>query len=140
MDPMVVAAGTALVGAMATDAWGQIREATAALWRRMSPERAAEAVTELEELRSQVVQARGEGDAHAEEALVGACRLRLHQLLHQDPSSYAELRHLLDVHLVPALSERERVAVRSVAQNATVSGGVSIQAGRDVHGPVAPPP
>ncbi|MGD6749429.1 hypothetical protein [Streptomyces sp. BH105] len=140
MDPMVMAAGTALVGAMATDTWGQIREATVALWRRVSPERAVAVGAELEEFRSQVLQARREGDAHTEDALVSACRLSLHQLLRQDPALYAEFRQLFERHLVPALSEGERTTVQSIVQNATVSGGVSIQAGRDVRGPLPPPP
>ncbi|MFZ3592379.1 hypothetical protein [Streptomyces sp. BH104] len=140
MDPMVMAAGTALVGAMATDTWGQIREATVALWRRVSPERAVAVGAELEEFRSQVLQARREGDAHTEDALVSACRLSLHQLLRQDPTLYAEFRQLFERHLVPALSEGERTTVQSIVQNATVSGGVSIQAGRDVRGPLPPPP
>ncbi|MDQ3222311.1 MAG: hypothetical protein M3Q75_02395 [Gemmatimonadota bacterium] len=35
MDPIVVAFGTALVGAMATEVWQQARGAVVALWRRV---------------------------------------------------------------------------------------------------------
>lgn len=128
-----MAAGTALVGAMATDAWLQVREAVVALWRRARPEQADVIGSELEELRSHVLEARRHGDEATEEALIGAWRLQLLRLLRQEPELAAELRLLLDNHLTPALSEGEQDRVHSVVQNATVSGGVSIQAGRDVH-------
>ncbi|WP_231626833.1 hypothetical protein [Streptomyces apocyni] len=124
---------------MATDAWGQVREAVVALWRRARPERAETVGIELEELRHHVLDARSDGDEETEEALIGAWRLQLHQLLRQNPALAAELRLLLDHHLTPALSEGEQARVQSVVQNATVSGGVSIQAGRDVHTPPPPP-
>ncbi|MDB4872445.1 MAG: hypothetical protein JWL97_3449, partial [Gemmatimonadales bacterium] len=39
MDPILVAADTALVGAMATDTWQQARAGAVALWRRLHPDR-----------------------------------------------------------------------------------------------------
>lgn len=140
MDPVTMAAGTALVGAMATDAWEQIRDSVVALWRRARPERAEAVGSELEELRSQVLDARSHGDNHTEEALTGAWQIHLQQLLRQDPALAGELRHVLDHHLTPALSKDGQARVQSIVQSATVSGGVSIQAGRDVHTTPPPPP
>ena len=54
MDPVVAAFGTALVGAIATDAWQQVREAVISLWRRVHPQKADDIGTELDELRDQV--------------------------------------------------------------------------------------
>ncbi|MEU0645992.1 hypothetical protein [Streptomyces umbrinus] len=135
-----MAAGTALVGAMATDAWEQIRDAMVALWRRARPERAEAVGSELEELRNQVLDARSHDDNDTEDALTGAWRIHLQQLLRQNPALVVELRHVLDHHLTPALSEEVQARVQSIVQSATVSGGVSIQAGRDVHTTPLPPP
>ena len=55
MDPIVAAFGTALVGAIATDAWQRVREAVAGLWRRVYPQREYDGiVAELDELREQL--------------------------------------------------------------------------------------
>jgi len=35
MDPVVIAAGTGIVEAIAGDTWQQVREAVAGLWRRV---------------------------------------------------------------------------------------------------------
>ncbi|WP_030618446.1 hypothetical protein [Streptomyces fulvoviolaceus] len=140
MDPITMAAGTALVSAMATDAWGQIRESVVALWRRGRPERAESVALELEELRNQVLEARSQRDAVTEDALAGAWRLRLQQLLHGDAELAEELRCLLSETLAPALDQDEQGRVQSIVQNATVFGGVSIQAGRDVHNTSPPRP
>jgi hypothetical protein len=39
MDRIVLAAGTALVGAIASDTWQQVRGAIVGLWRRAHPRR-----------------------------------------------------------------------------------------------------
>jgi hypothetical protein len=41
MDPFILAAATAIVSSMATDAWRQARSAIGQLWRRVHPERVA---------------------------------------------------------------------------------------------------
>lgn len=138
MDPIVMAAGTALVQSMATSAWEGARSAVVALWRRAHPGTADEAgeqvSRQLETVRAQVLR----GDADVTQALAGAWRLELDQLVAADPALLAEIRRLLDEHLLPALAEREQAGVQTIIQNATVSGGVNIQAGRDFHGPVPP--
>jgi hypothetical protein len=135
MDPIVLAAGTALVGAMATDAWQQARNAVVAWWRRARGAEEAEAVgDDLDAVRPQIVAARQASDADTEQALVGAWRLRLQQALRDDPTLAAELRRLLDEHLAPPLPADERTQVGSLVMRAEASGNARIyQAGRDQH-------
>ncbi|MCX4587719.1 hypothetical protein [Streptomyces sp. NBC_01481] len=128
-----MAAGSALVAAMATDAWQQARDGVVALWRRIHPERAEQVGGELEALRTQVLQARHDHDPDTEQALEGMWRLQLQALLQQDPTAADGLRRLLDDQLGPALNPGERERVYSVFQNTTVHGGTSIVAGRDVY-------
>lgn len=103
MDPIVLAAGTALVGAMATDAWQQVKHAVINLWHKVRPERADEVGGELEELRRHVLQARADGDEATEHALEGVWQLRLQELLRGDPALAGNLRQVLDEVLTPAL-------------------------------------
>jgi hypothetical protein len=133
MDWIVLAAGTALVGAMATDAWQQVHAAVVAVWHRIRPEAAGRVGTELESMRAQVLAARKAADEDTEQALVATWRLRLQQLLDQDPAAAAELRRLLDEHLTPTLAPNEQEVVRSIVQKATASGSSQIiQAGGNV--------
>jgi hypothetical protein len=63
MDPIVAAFGSALVGAIATDAWEQVRDAFIGLWHRVHPQQEADRIaTELDELRGWVLAARHDGD------------------------------------------------------------------------------
>ena len=122
MDRIVLAAGTALVGAMAADAGQQVHAAVVAVWRRIRPEAAGTVGAELESTRAQVLAARQAADEDTEQALVGTWRLRVQELLDQDPAAAAELRRLLDEHLMPALAPNEQEVVRSIVQKATASG------------------
>jgi hypothetical protein len=140
MDRLILAAGTALVGAMAADAWQQVHAAVVAAWHRIHPEAAGSVGTELESMRVQVLAARQAADEDTEQALVATWRLRLQQLLDQDPAAAAELRLLLDEYLTPALTLNEQQVVRSIVQKATASGSSQIiQAGGNVTVQHAPP-
>jgi hypothetical protein len=115
MDPIVLAFGPALVGAIATDAWPRVREAVTGLWRRGHPQRKADDTgTELDELREQVLLARRDGDTDTERALEGAWQVRLQQLLRADPTLADELRRVLDQVLTPALTPAEQVRVGTI--------------------------
>jgi hypothetical protein len=115
MDPVVAAFGTALVGAITTDAWKQVREAVTGLWRRVHPRREDDGIgAELDELREQVLAARRDGDAGTERALEGTWQLRLQQLLRADPALAAELRRVLDQVLTPALTPAEQARVGTI--------------------------
>jgi len=103
MDPIAQAAGTALVQAVTTDAWQQVKQAVTGLWRRIHPGRAVQVGGDLDELRAQVLRARAEGDAGTEQALEGIWQLRLQELLRADPALAADLRQVLDTVLTPAL-------------------------------------
>ncbi|MGW6505126.1 hypothetical protein [Nonomuraea angiospora] len=124
MDPIVLAAGTALVMAMATDAWQSDREGAVALWRRNRPEPADAVETEL-------MEARRDGDADTEQALVGSWQVRLQQLLRADPSLVQEIKRMVDEVLTPALEPTDQARVGSLVMEATASGhGRVYQAGR----------
>ena len=134
MDPIVLAAGTALVGAMATDTWQQARAAVAALWHRLHPEQADEIGAELETLRTSVLSAREQQDHDTEEALTGVWRLRLQRLLTDDPAAASELRRLLQEHLTPALPPDEQRSVQSIVMRAEAGDHARVyMAGRDQH-------
>ena len=115
MDPIVLAFGPALVGAIATDTWPRVREAVTGLWRRVHPQQKADDIgTELDELREQVLLARRDGDTGTERALEGAWQVRLQQLLRADPALAAELRRVLDQVLTPALTPAEQARVGTI--------------------------
>jgi hypothetical protein len=134
MDPVVIAAGTALVGAMATDAWQHARAGVVALWRRGHPEQAEMVQADLAEVRAKVLAAREEGDDATEEALAGSWRVRMQQLVRANPELVPELRRLLDETLTPHLAPEERERATSITLKATARGhGRVYQAGRDQH-------
>lgn len=128
MEAIVLAFGTALVGAAATDSWQQVHDAIAGLWHRARLRRQAveipggseeEISSDLTVLREQVLQARRNDDAATERALEGAWQLKLQQLLEDDPSLAAELKEVLDRVLAPALTSAEQSRVRSIVMHAT---------------------
>lgn len=132
MDPIVLAAGTALVTAMATDAWQQARDGAVTLWHKVRPEQADLVEAELAEVREQMLQARRDDDTDTEQALAGSWQVRLQQLLHADPSLAGELQRVLDEVLTPALEPAEQERIGSLVMKAKASGhGRVYQAGRD---------
>ena len=115
MDPILAAFGTALVGAIATDTWQQVREAVIGLWRQVHLGREDDSIgAELDELREQVLAARRDGDAGAERALEGAWQVRLQRLLRADPALAAELQRVLDQVLTPALTPAGQAPVGTI--------------------------
>jgi hypothetical protein len=134
MDPLVLAAGTALIGAMATDAWQQTRTAVVAWWRKVHPGRADAVGAELDTARAQVLAARERGDEDTEQALAGTWRRRLQQLLDQDPTVGPGLARLLEEHLTPALPAAEQARVQQIIINAQARDQArQYIAGRDQH-------
>jgi hypothetical protein len=115
MDPIVLAAGTALVGAIATDTWQQVREAVVSLWRRAhSSQNGSDIGAELDELREQIFLARRDGDTATEKALEGSWQVKLHQLLRVDATLSMELQRVLDQILTPALTPAEQIRIRNI--------------------------
>ncbi|MCX4673426.1 hypothetical protein OG453_43485 [Streptomyces sp. NBC_01381] len=134
MDPLVLAAATALVGAMATDAWLHAKTAAVTWWRSVRPEQEAEVHHELEEAHSLLLTTRERGNEDVEQALVGAWCVRLHQLLSDSPEVMTGLRELLDDHLRPAAASHERPETAPVTVQAEARDSARIYvAGRDQH-------
>ncbi|MFI2280335.1 hypothetical protein [Nocardia beijingensis] len=133
MDPIVMAAGTALVSVMATDAWARARDVVVGWWRRVRPDHAEQVGMELEQLRADAVAARGNGDTATEEALAGMWRLRLHRLVTENPGLRGELERLLRNDLTPLLNAGDQSTVAAITQTANVKGknNTTVQAGRD---------
>ena len=119
MDPIVLAAGTALVGAIASDAWQQVKQAVIGLWRRVHPGHADQVGGELDELRRQVLQARADGDPGTEHALEGAWQLRLQGLMRENPALAADLRQVLDQVLTPALPAAGQARIGTILMTGT---------------------
>lgn len=134
MDPEIAAlagsAGTTVVTLMATDAWQRTRDAVAALWRRVHPDRAAAIEAELDTTREEVLAAQASGDTEVEAELQAEWQGRVRRLLATRPEVADELRSLLE-ELSPAPAAAPAVAV---TQHATASGSARVyQAGRDQH-------
>jgi hypothetical protein len=130
MDPIVLAFGTALVGAIATSTWQQVRDAVTGLWRRVHPRQEADGIgTELDDLREQVLQARRDGDTGTERTLEGAWQLRLQQLLRADPALAAELQRVLDQVLTPALTPAEQARINIIMTGSSHDSSTFTQIG-----------
>ncbi|MCJ1679139.1 hypothetical protein MTF65_17695 [Streptomyces sp. APSN-46.1] len=134
MDPVVLAVATALVSAMATDAWQQARSSTVALWQRAHPEHVPAIEDELTDVRDEVLEARRTHDVAAEERLTGGWQLKFQRLVRDDPALARELQRLLEQELAPLLpppdSPPHSGAVQQTA-NASGRAGV-IQAGGSI--------
>jgi transketolase len=133
MDPIVVAFGTALVGAVATDTWQKAKDAVTGLWGRVRPDRAEGISTELDALRQDVLEARRDGNSATEQDLEEIWQRKVQQLLRQNPTLAAELQRVLDTVLTPALPAAEQGKIQAVITG-TASGNAHLnQAGRDVN-------
>ncbi|NBE96181.1 hypothetical protein FE391_20400 [Nonomuraea sp. KC401] len=133
MDPIVLAAATALVGAMATDAWQQTRIAVVAWWRKVRSEQVETVEAELKATQIQVLAARERADPETEQALAGIWRLRLQQMLEEDPTIGPQLQRLLDEHLTPSLFSSEQSRIRQVITAHAHDQSRQFIAGRDQH-------
>ena len=114
MDPIAIAAGTALVGAIATDTWQQVKDAVTGLWGRVHPHQGDGVGSELDTLRAKILQARHDGDDETERNLEVTWQLKLRDLLREDPALAAELGRVLDEVLKPALTVDERGRVATI--------------------------
>ena len=120
MDPLELAAASAVVTAMATDGWQQARAAVARLWRRSHPDHVPAIETDLDDTHAEVVAARAAGDRAAEEELVADWQRKLRRLIDADPDLGIELRRVLDEELAPLLSADEQAHIQNI-QNITAS-------------------
>ncbi|MFD8549729.1 hypothetical protein [Streptomyces sp. NPDC059649] len=85
---------------------------------------------ELADVRTELMAARGEGDAQVEGELAADWQRRLRRLLRDNPSLVDELRRVLDEELNPLLPPAEQAGIGQVQQTAQASGQARIyQAG-----------
>jgi hypothetical protein len=112
MDSVVQAAGTALAQAIATDAWQQVKQAVAGLWRRAHPGRTDRVADELDGLRLQVFQARADGESAGQQTYAPFWNPTGHfrRLAHGPGNRLAEFRFSTIAHGVSsAVQARERI-------------------------------
>ncbi|WP_379522570.1 hypothetical protein [Nonomuraea insulae] len=144
---LAAAGGTALVEAMTTDAWTSAKQSFARLLGRGKPERQEVAERRLERARQELAGTTGAELERARTKQEAAWRLRLSDLLEDDPAAEAELRVLVATFGTSASASGERSfsiggdnsGIASSGDNATnvqmraeASGqGRVYQAGRD---------
>ncbi|MFE7036085.1 hypothetical protein ACFU9Y_37870 [Streptomyces sp. NPDC057621] len=134
MDPITLAAGSALVAAMATDGWQHARDAVVAWWRSRHPNQTDSLHLDLERLRTQVLAARQEGNQPGADTLAAAWGVRFQQLLDDTPDLDAELRELIDRTLSPMTSTTDQDDAPAVAMKADARDHARIyMAARDQH-------
>ncbi len=125
MDPIVMRAGQALVGAMAGDAWPQVREAVVGFWPDGSKPPQAGGVdvgAELDELRERILHARAASDKDTERALEGAWQIKLQQLLSANPALGRDLSRVTNQILIPALLLEQAASDPGGSQDADGNG------------------
>lgn len=132
MEPEITAlaasAGTALVTALATEAWHGATMGLVALWRRVLPERADAVEAELDATREDLREAQNEGDKETPAELAAEWQGRIRRLLSAHPEVADELRALL------VQPQEQPPAAPTVNQRATASGNSRVyQAGRDMN-------
>ncbi|GLX48594.1 hypothetical protein Shyhy01_15440 [Streptomyces hygroscopicus subsp. hygroscopicus] len=125
-------AGTAIVGAMATDTWNRTRDGIVALWRRAHPEGTEQVGSQLDATRDDLLNARARGDELSEAELRAEWQGRVRRLLVEHPDLAATLRALLEE--AGALPAGRNADVGEVRMSARATGnGRVYQAGRDQH-------
>lgn len=109
----IAAGATTLVTAMTTDAWTSVKQGFARLLGRGDPEREEAAERRLERSRQELTGRTGAELERARAEQEAAWRLRLGDLLEDDPAAEAELRAL----------------IAACGTSATASGARSVAAG-----------
>jgi len=135
MDELALAAASALMTAMAGDAWGEVRAGVIGLWRRVHPERLPAIESELVETRNELIASRQADDAKIENELAGDWRRKFQRLTQACPELIPELR-LLEKEWSRLAREDKRASsgAVNVEQTATATrGGTVNQAGRDIY-------
>lgn len=126
-------AGPTVVAALATDAYQKTKDAVVAAWHRLLPFGADGVEAHLEETRAQVIAAREQGDAEAEQTLSDRWQIQLQPLLTAHPLVADELRRAL-VEAGAVLPTAGQTGAGSIRMRATASGNArTYQAGRDQH-------
>jgi hypothetical protein len=140
MDELALAAAGALMTAVATDAWSEVRAGVVSLWRRVHPERVPAIEAELIDAREEIIASRQAGDAEVEKELAADWRRKFQRLMQAQPELIPELRLLEQAwtRLAPQAG-RDRSEARNIEQTVVgtgrarvnVAGGDIYQAGRN---------
>lgn len=113
---LIAAAAAAIVGAMATDAWGWTKAGVARLVGRGDAGREESAERRLEEARAELDKLSGTEREQARARVEGAWQARLADLVEEDPGTAQQVREFL-VEL-----QRRAPAAGPMFQQATASG------------------
>jgi hypothetical protein len=131
VDPEIAAvasaAGTAIVSAMATDAWSSARDGLLSLWRRVRPEALGSVSSDLEATRGAVLRAQGSTDDGAVGALQTMWEGQFLAILLANPSLAEELKQLTLRLETPSQRRDAGVHLKATARD----HGRVYQAGRD---------
>lgn len=133
MDQLVPGAANALIAAMATDGWDEVRASAVTLWRRVHPDRVPAVEAELAEIRGEILASREAGEPGVERDLVADWQRELRRLVTAHPELAAELGALQEEwsHLLPASVP---AVGDHIEQRVVVTGdGSAYVAGRDQH-------
>ncbi|MEV0117420.1 hypothetical protein AB0H77_29995 [Streptomyces sp. NPDC050844] len=125
LDELVMAGGTAVVGAMATDSWVLARTRVAELFRRRGGEERQQAIEGQLDSNARLVAEADDSD-QVRQTLLPLWQLELRSLLQRDPAAAEELRALIDevrpaAHVEPKWVQD--VVVRDNAKAFVVQGG-----------------
>jgi hypothetical protein len=138
LEALLTLAGNTLVAAASTDAWDMARRRFARVLGRGDPKEEQLAERRLEETRHQLEGVNGEELEKAQANLAQVWRIRLADLLEEDPGVEAEL-----CAVVEQIRAQLLAAIAAVSDHAVASGGdatVSASEGAAgvIHGGVAP--
>ncbi|WP_432142184.1 hypothetical protein [Streptomyces sp. bgisy084] len=125
LDELVMAGGTAVVGAMATDSWMLARTRVAELFRRRGGVERQQAIEGQLDSNAQLVAEAEDGD-QVRQTLLPLWQLELRSLLRRDPAAAEELRALIEEVRPTGNSESkwvQDVVVRDNAKAFLVQGG-----------------
>jgi hypothetical protein len=133
---LAASGATAMVQAMATDLWERVKDGFGRLFGRGDQGRGLRAVARLEEAAVRL-RAAGDGAAQAavEEELVAAWRVRLTDLLEEEPAAVDELRELVSAVQAELPAAQQTWVQHNVARDGGTTYGV--QGGNQyvIHGP-----
>jgi hypothetical protein len=116
---LATAGASALVAAMATDAWRTARLGIAQIFRRLDPKRGAAIEGQLDDHAALVQEA--DNPDEARQKLCGAWILELETLLHKYPTEAESISRLME-EILPGLPRAGRINVQAQFVNAAKNG------------------
>lgn len=135
MDGLALAAAGALMTAIATDAWSEVRAGVVSLWHGVYPEHVPAIESELADARNELVASQQAGGGEVVKGLTADWGRKFHRLTQAHPELIPELQLLEEewVRLAPA-AKRDRSGATIIVQTAKATGrGAVNQAGGNQH-------